>query len=274
MGGGGFYGLGLQHQLDMGLLGSHTNTTQMGVYGDYRGRGALTLGADGLTARGDMGFSAGNSLITTGQYQNPWGGADYRLQAGVEVLGEASGQATLNGNGLQATAHGEVGATLAAAEFQGDFRTPGVAIGDHTVDVNGHVQGEAFIGAKAEGEANVDLTLNPPAAAAEIGGSAFAGARAGIEGTVGIGDFASITGKAEAWAGAGAEGLINIGFKDGELQFSIGGGAAVKAGMGFSVAGSINFPAMADAALDALSDPLGTLANFLAPQRPEGIARA
>lgn len=59
--------------------------------------------------------------------------------------------------------------------------------------------------------------------------TAFAGARAGVEGKAGVGPFRA-TGRAEGWAGVGAGAKLDTGYKDGKLKLDFGVGAALGVG--------------------------------------------
>jgi hypothetical protein len=113
------------------------------------------------------------------------------------VNGELS--ATVDKNGLEATAKGASGVT-ATGELKG---AAGLA--------EAKLAGTAFVGAEAE----ATLAVGKDGVHATAG--AFAGARAEVEASADIAGIGAGV-KAEGWVGAGAEANLDVGFKDGSAR--------------------------------------------------------
>lgn len=167
-------------------------------------------------------------------------------EAKAHAAGHLDGAIDISGIGLDAG--GKVGVT-AAVEGHVGGKTAGVKLGGEDLNLNAGVKGRAEATAQAGARANAALTYKPPRAGVEIGGKAFAGVKAEVEGQVGIGDMIKLKGKAGAWAGAGAEGKIELGFDDGKLRFGISGGAAIGYGTGLGGVVEIDVKKIANAAI-------------------------
>ncbi|MBI2568023.1 MAG: hypothetical protein HYV63_13420 [Candidatus Schekmanbacteria bacterium] len=238
------------------VLGTATNTSEARADLRYGGEGSVSLDATGLNAQGQVGASAAAMVSTQGRLENALGTANYYANAGVEAFGDATGSATLDATGLRARADARVGVS-ASAEAGADFRTAGVEIGGERLDINGSGKVRVEASALAEGHAEVNATINPPRAGADIYGTAFAGVKAEAEGQVGIGDFVTLSGHAGAWAGAGAEGGVHLGYDDGKISFGFGGGAAVGYGFGAGWGVEVDVKAIANAAIGGALDLAG-----------------
>lgn len=241
--------------------------TAEGSYRTFAGgrtssQGSASIGLSGLQAQGRAEAMAGVEGELRGSYDSAFLQANGRLSADAKVYAEADGTVTASWDeGLRARGHAEVGAR-AQVEVEGDFRTAGFDVGGRRVDLNGHVEAQAEVSARAGVDADVAATIRPPRLVADLQAEAFAGAKAGVEGTVGIGDFASITGYAEAWAGAGAEAGITAGYDDGKLRFGFNLGAALEVGAGAGFMVELDVNALADSAMGLAGDVFDALTPF------------
>ncbi len=222
----------LQSNLDF-TLGTADLKAQGDVAAEAWGQGRVEANLkDGLKAQGQAGAEArlGGSLdanVQTALFQS-----NTRIEAGGVIGAKGQGNVQADLNGVHANA--KVGAQAEVAiQAKNDTRTAGVLVGGERLDVNSHVKAVAKAGASAKAEMDVTATIAPPRAGLEVEAGAFAGAKAGVEGKVGLGDFVAVKGKAEAWAGAGAQAGLIAGLKDGKLRFGFHAGAAVEAGAGF-----------------------------------------
>ncbi len=124
---------------------------------------------------------------------------------------------------------------------------PNVLLGGVDAALHTVINGDAYVGAVAEGGAILNLSWDNffEKSFLQLGGQAFAGAAASISGSMSLGKLMGVRAKADAYAGVGAKALLNVGFKDGELNVDTGLGAAVLAGAGYDVGFSVNFPEIA-----------------------------
>ena len=138
------------------------------------------------------------------------------------------------------TAKGQVGAQATLVDLEGHLH---LGNKDYGLDA----KGSAFVGVKAN--AHGELVIDPKNGiyAARVGGEAFAGARAGAEANVNLGKFGSVGGRAEAWAGVGVAFHAEAGFKDGRFKarFDIGAALGIGFKLGFNV--DINVKGIVDA---------------------------
>ncbi len=234
----------------MGVLGEHTNRTRTMVGGSAQGQGNLTVGLAGVRGQGSVEARAGAAVETDGKLQGAWGQASYNAKAGVEVYGKAQGDFSLNARGLQGKARAEVG-VMASAEASASFQTAGINIGGERLDLRGQGTVRVEAGAKAEANLEVNATISPPRANVDIGGRAFAGAKAEARGQIGIGGFATLKGQAGVWAGAGAEAGVKLGYKDGKISFGFNAGAAAGYGFGAGWGVEVDVKKLANAAVGA-----------------------
>jgi hypothetical protein len=160
----------------------------------------------------------------------------------ADVLGAgAEAHATWGPDGLTAGASAEAYLAKAAAEGELGF-------GEHA-SVSG--KGEVFVGAKVETENSIGWS------GVEVGGEAFAGAKA--EGNVGAevgGIGAGVHG--EAWAGAGAQASAQVGMGD-DGKFHVGGSV----GLGLGVGAKLGFDVSVDpgAVIDTAADVAGGIGD-------------
>jgi hypothetical protein len=211
--------------------------------------GSARLDLRGLQAQGSASGSVGYSSQGSAHGENKYGTADASYQADLKAYGTAQGQALVDSNGLLATGSAEVGVE-ARAQGNVSFQSVGVTIGGEQLDLRGDATGYVEAAARATGTVTMAATRNPPRMEAEVGGEAFAGVKAGVEGHVGLGEFVTLEGHADGWAGAGAEAHGVIGYNDGKLRLNFSAGAAV--GLGGDVGGEVDIDVkkMADAAIN------------------------
>lgn len=159
----------------------------------------------------------------------------------VSVL-EASvhGQGSVSFKNGALSAKGEVGAQATLIDAGGRVR---LGKGDYGLDAAGSV----FVGAKANAKGELVIDPKNGIYAARVGGEAFAGARAAAEANVNLGKFGSVGGRAEAWAGVGAAFHAEAGFKNGRFKarFDIGAALGIGFKIGFNV--DINVKGIVDA---------------------------
>jgi hypothetical protein len=232
--------------------------------------GSVHAGADGLRAEGNASYgvtaSSRGDVSTTGRYGTASAGYNATATAGAS----ASGRATLDANGLNVQAGAQVGVSASVdAQARVESNTL-MTIGGQPIRANAQVNGHAEVGASASASGSAQVSPGPPPTfTAEGRAGAFAGARASVDGTIGVGPF-SVTGHAEGQAGAGAEASAHAGYDHGRLHFGVHAGAALGLGgnLGFDVNVNVDqlrgmaqhaIGDVANAARQAISDPVGTL---------------
>jgi hypothetical protein len=207
----------------------------VGATGDIgaHAKGQMTLNAtDGLRAQGHAGANVSGYAHLDGSLRSALLNADVQGRAGGHLGANVHGSVVANaqdGFRLKAGADAEA---MVRAEMKGQFQTLGLNVGGERLDVNGNVHAYAEAGAYARADVDVAASIQPPRLGLDAKAGAFAGAKAGVVGKIGLGEFVSVTGKAEAWAGAGAEAGLIAGFDKGKLRLGFHAGAAVKAGAG------------------------------------------
>lgn len=237
-------------------------------------QGQLRADQTGLQGQGSIGAQLQGEVGLDTSLRSALLRNDTQIRAGGTLGIEAKGQVALDQKGLvghvDALARAEVEARL-----NSQFQTAGVQIGGERLDVNAQVQMFARAGARAGVDADVAATIDPPRLGLDAKAGAFAGAKAGVEGKVGLGPFVAVKGRGEAWAGAGAEAGLIAGLKEGKLSFGFHAGAAAKAGAGFKWSVEVDVQKLAKAAIGgtleaterALSfaiNPLGAIDRALA----------
>jgi hypothetical protein len=176
----------------------------------------------------------------------------YGRVAVLEADVSGSGSIGIEGGALKARGQVKAEATLVEAEG---------AVRADLGPLHAEAQGKAYVGVQAK--ANGELTIDPMNGVykAQIGGDAFAGAKAGGRAAVSLGEFggAGVTG--EAWAGIGVSGKAEIGLEKGRLKarFEVGAALGVGFKIGFDV--DINFGKMAEKAKEIVSKPIETVKN-------------
>jgi hypothetical protein len=170
----------------------------------------------------------------------------------AEASASAKGRVAFEGGALKATGSAQASATLVNAQGS-------VFVGKG--DYNLQAQGQAYVGAQAK--ASGELTIDPARGiyAAKVGGEAFAGARAGVEANVNLGKFGGAGAKAEAWAGVGAAFNVEAGFKNGRLKAKVDIGAALGVGfkLGFNV--DIDVKGIKNAVTSVVKAPVEAVKN-------------
>jgi hypothetical protein len=229
------------------------------VIGDPRAKDVLNgghfeaYGSRGKTlAEGQLGVNISEVDYNT---QGSMGSAYLKGGVFVGARGRVFGDLDLQNRYARIGFEAEIGAR---AHYEGGFKTPSNA----PAGVEGGFRGDAFVGARASGEAEISLNENNPRVA--IGGEAFEGARAGIEAGAGL----SIAGDryvgahygVEAWNGVGAAASADIGFKDGKFRFNVFAGLGLGIGGKVSWGFEINFGAIAKLP-GKLIDVLGSTAK-------------
>ncbi len=174
----------------------------------------------------------------------------------VAVLeADVSGSGSVGFENGAVTARGQVKAEATLAEAEGSVRAD---LGP----LHAEAQGKAYVGVQAK--ANGELTIDPLNGVykAQIGGDAFAGAKAGGRAGVSLGEFggAGVTG--EAWAGIGVSGKAEASLENGRFKarFELGAALGVGFKIGFDV--DINFGKIADTVKDIVSKPVEGLKNI------------
>ncbi len=203
---------------------------------------------------GDNKFHGVNDdLVVDHRHEGNGTGAGYEAHA-LAARGQAGYAATVD------LERGEVN-LMGTASAQADL--VGVSgraqVGDRTtVAGQGFAEGEAHIGARAEGTAGVVISPNNVALRAQ--GEAFVGAE--VKGTVGYENRyggVSVTGRAQA--GAGVAGGVDIGYNNGTVGVYADFGAAVGLGGRLTVDVNVNVGAIASDVASAASDFAGDVAD-------------
>jgi hypothetical protein len=146
---------------------------------------------------------------------------------------------------------------------------PKVLLGGVDAALHTVINGDAYVGAVAEGGAILTLSWDDfmKKSYLQLGGQAFAGAAASISGSMSLGKLVGVNASADAYAGAGAKALLKVGFEDGTLHVDTGLGAAVAVGAGYDLGVSVNFleigKGLEGLGKQALDDPLAFPTDFL-----------
>jgi hypothetical protein len=222
-------------------------STSAGTHTDASG--STKLDAQGLHLTGQASAQAGVAAQASAQVQGKYGNASASASADAGAYANANGSADVNLKG--ATLKGDAQAGVEAkAEIDANFQSKGVDFGGQKLDLHGSGTADVEASADASADVNLTATIKPPRVEADVGGKAFAGVKAGVEGKIGVGNFITVQGQADAWAGAGAEAQGSIGYSDGKLHFSLDVGAALGAGAGASGDVTIDVKGLTDAAVN------------------------
>jgi hypothetical protein len=238
-----FNKLGLQQSYsgDYSASGSAGKTFGSGVSVDDV-KNFVTAGDDAAYGTQGKTLAEGNFNTTVGNInktaQGDFGTAFVQGSTSIGARGRVFGDVDLQNKEAYIGAEGEVGAH---ATYSAGYSSPTVSIAGQQIGVNAGVNADAFVG--ATGNAKLDVSLNGNDPHLSLGGEAFAGARASIQGSVGATingqTVAEAHGTAEGWAGVGVKGDLDVGFKNGTFTFDAGLGAALGIGgdvdFGFSV---------------------------------------
>jgi len=181
----------------------------------------------------------------------------------LSAQGRVFGDAGMKNGALEAYIGVEGRAELIGAHYNFGYATPTVNIAGHDIGIKADVQADAFVGAQGYAEAMIRLGKDPRI---NVGGEAFVGASATIQGQASLGDMAEIHGSATGWAGAGIKGKLDVGFEDGKLNFDMGFGAALGLGFELDWGFSIDVGAVGDFFADvggAVMDGLGDVGEAI-----------
>lgn len=246
-----------------GEVGREVNRTANRSYGSFSDDFFTKDGKTSKTERALGGLMGrfGNRTLAEGSFekakvayarQGTYSGAggritgDYRVRAG-ELAVRGTGSVALRDGALVAQGKVQATASLIDARATGRAKLGGV-----------EANGEASLFAGARAKADGTLTIDPKRGiyAAEVGGEAFAGVKAGVSGDVQLGKYGSVGGTAEAWAGVGAQFRAKVGYKDGKLQARVDIGAALGIGfkLGFNV--SIDVKGIVNKAKEVIAKPV------------------
>jgi hypothetical protein len=141
---------------------------------------------------------------------------------------------------------------LVGHHYQAGYSSPTFFNFDgHDIHAETTVNADASVGVSGFAEGGIAVGKNDYV---EVGAGGFAGASATLKGSESLGDLASVNGEATAWAGVGAKADLDAGYKDGELSFHFGAGAALGYGFDYDLGFSINVGAIGSGVYDAASD--------------------
>jgi hypothetical protein len=200
----------------------------------YEGKYEASIGTGGLKAKGNFEAKTGIYHETkTPDIQKGEAGAQRTTSAKIEGKFSADGKATINTNGVDASAGAKVGVT-AEASVTGKAQSKSIKIAGEDVNVSAEATGKVSAEASAEAKVKAKITRNPPTAIVEGSVGASAVAKAEVETKVSAGPFA-VKGNAYASAGAEATAKGSIGYEDGKLKFQLNAGLAVGVGGGAGV---------------------------------------
>lgn len=244
-----FKNLGLQpsYQGQFSRSGQAGKTVGQGVSVDdvknFAMTGTSAYGTEGRTlASKDWSKTFGQIDKTV---QGSYGTASVNGSTTAGARGRVFGDVSLKDRSAYIGAEGEAGVH---ATYNANYSSPRATIGGQTVGVDANATADVFAGVSGKAKIDVSLKGNEPHVA--IGGEAFAGARATIQGSVGANingtQVAEAHAKAEGWAGAGVKGNLDIGFKDGKFHFDGGIGAALGVGGSIDVGFTVDVKAIGE----------------------------
>ena len=189
-----------------------------------------------------------------------WRPIEFARELATDKVGEASAKGRLDILGVRGRLFGMADFNWQKSLFelglgvQGAFEligghielkhdAPNVLLGGVDAALHTVINGDAFVGAVAEGGAVLNLSWDNffEKSFLQIGGQAFAGAAASISGSMSLGKLIGVKASGDAYAGVGAKALLKFGFEDGKLEVESGLGAALAYGAGYDVGVSVNF---------------------------------
>ena len=141
---------------------------------------------------------------------------------------------------------------IVGAHYEAGYKTPPINIGDETVDINGKVNFDAYVG--ATGKAEADLTVGWGEANMKFGAGGFDGAHASTAGEIGVGDLGKATGNLKGWTGIGAKAEFGAGYKDGKVNVDMGLGLSLGIGAEWDLGFQVDFSELADTGLEVMKD--------------------
>ena len=200
------------------------------------GSSSFSIGTDGLKAEFDRAASAGAYAQSNGYVEGKHGTAGYQASAKAEAAASATGQASVNLNGVDASFDAHVGVS-AQASVSGQVESrPLATVGG--VELTVGAEGTASVSAEAEAHATASakITRDPPTAVLEGEVGASAVAKAEVEGSIHAGPFQA-SGTAYVSAGAEAVAGAGVSYEDGKFTLNLNLGAAV--GIGAGASGSV-----------------------------------
>jgi hypothetical protein len=175
---------------------------------------------------------------------------EFRAAAEAYFRGEFN--ASISDDTLNANLSAETG-VQAVVSASGNYNASvGIPIVDLSLGSNTEGEAEAFAGSRAAG--TVDTTLGLDGAYLGLGGEAFAGSSASVNGSQALvfngQELAEVNASAGVQAGIGVSANYDIGFRDGEFNFNIGASLALGIGIEFEFGGSVNLGAITDSVSD------------------------
>jgi len=216
------------------------------------GNGSVTINGDGIKAEGKVGAEASVTANAHGEVEGKYGKANYTATATAEAHATAEGTATLNSNGLVATAKVGAGASV-SVQATGHAETPAITIGGQEFKAQADGKLKATAEVKAEASGTATITRSPPTLMLEGKAGASAVAKAEAEATISAGPFSV---HASGYASAGAEATASgvIGYQDGKLKIGGSLGAALGVGLGGKVDIEVDVGAIEKAAVGVAKD--------------------
>ncbi|MEO8699433.1 MAG: hypothetical protein ABI867_05290 [Kofleriaceae bacterium] len=200
--------------------------------GSYGGDGS-PIKVEGPKASAQAGASAKANAGIEGSAQGDYGSVSGKADAEAKAYIGASAKAGIDENGASASAAAGLGAE-AKVTANAEYKTPGLQVGDATIDAGVGVNGEASVSAAAGAGVAVSITKDEIGANFKAGAAIKAEAKADAHGNLG-----PVAGKFEggvlAGAGAGVEG--GIVYKDGKL--TMGAKAYAALGYGATTGGEV-----------------------------------
>ena len=188
-----------------------------------------------------------------------WRPIEFARELVTDKIGEASAKGRLDILGVRGRLFGMADFNWKKSVFelglgaQGAFEligghielkhdAPNVLLGGVDAALHTVINGDAFVGAIAEGGAVLNLSWDNffEKSFLQIGGQAFAGAAASISGSMSLGKLIGVKASGDAYAGVGAKALLKFGFEDGKFEIESGLGAAFAYGAGYDVGVSVN----------------------------------
>lgn len=210
--------------------------------------------APGVHLQSDYSIEAnlliGSSLDTELNAQWDSDGVDMAAKAramlGIEATSEATYNTNLSIEGVPYSLGSErsiKAKALAGAEAEGE-----ASISASSDNVNAAVNGEGFVGAKGEYEANGSLLVNND-------------------------DFASVSSSGYAAVGVGADLGATGGYNDGSVEFGFNAGVALGVGAGYKFQGSVDLPGLVTHPEAALEGTLDDLQNTFTEDAINNVAQ-
>lgn len=178
--------------------------------------------------------------------------ASVEFRAAAEAYFRGEFNASISSDTLNVNLSAETGVQAVVSATGNYNASVGIPVVDLSFGSNTEGQAEAFAGSRAAGA--VDTSLGFDGVYLGLGGEAFAGSTASVNGSQALvfngQEMAEVAASAGVQAGIGISANYDIGFRNGEFSFNIGASLALGIGIEFEFGGSVNLGIITDSVSD------------------------